>query len=102
MGDWTVTKTLSTGDINEDRLALDACMVRSAMLPYLNTDREENVRLVLRDYDDGNEYYMILNLYMHTDKFHLTGNWKQNFVQRKNLVVGQKFGICWNPQGYIN
>ena len=103
---WKIKKSLTQTDIGDHwcRLLIPTNMAEQLIVPVLDVETdddaftEEGIPVTIWDVNTESEYELIFKLWVSSGAFIFYGlSWKENFVKRRDLKVGDEIGFHWDP-----
>lgn len=106
---WEILKTLTIDEIwSKGKFQLPFEQIRDILLRY--TSEEEILRtnievckteVRVKDLDTNTSHCVTLWKYPHEDNFALRESWIEEFVKRRELVVGMVVGMYWDFENHM-
>lgn len=99
---WPVKKILTARDVNYSQIVLPRDQVEDFILPKLLPEeqgimnRGEQLQITVRDMNTESEHR--LSLWENGSSYVLTTGWSSSFVRRRELLIGEEVGFCWDER----
>ncbi|KAL1194716.1 putative B3 domain-containing protein [Cardamine amara subsp. amara] len=102
-GPWTITKALFMSDINSNcRLTVEKEDAERHIIRHLSADAQKKIQqgigveVKVYDDDENTEHDLVFKRLVDSSKSYIfNGGWTKQFVERRELKVGDTIGLFW-------